>query len=253
MNSRMLRLGCLAWLACAVPTGLAGCSPQVVLARYDAEPVQGGAGGAPPDDDGDDPNLGGAAPGAETARILADSVGDFSLEQGKYGWYYGSDGGSLDSFELLTEKSVVAGFDPPSKDVWECWRSSSTYWTQIFQIGAHPNGTITSSPPSVARLSRAVRRWVSDVEGNVVITGEAGKLDVGDSNGVDVLVYVDGTEVYGAFIAGNDGPGHTYELRGSVRVGSTVDFVLDPHEGADAHDLSRFTAVITRDAPSEPE
>lgn len=251
MNPRMLRLGRLAWLACAAPAVLAGCSPQVVLARHDEEPAQGGAGGAPPDDD--DPNLGGAAPGAEPARLLADSVGDFSLEQGKYGWYYGSDGGSLDSFELLTEKSVVAAFDPPSKDVWECWRSGTTYWTQIFQIGAHPNGTTTSSPPSVSQLSRAVRRWVSDVEGNVVITGEAGKLDVAESNGVDVFVYVDGVELYSAFIAGNDGPGHTYELRSSVRVGSTVDFVLDPHEGADAHDLSRFTGVITRDAPPVPQ
>lgn len=252
MNPRMLRVARLAWLACVTLAGLAGCSPEVVLARHDDEPAQGGGAGGEPPDDNDDPNLGGAAPVVEPARILADSVGDFSLEQGSYGWYYGSDGGSLDSFELLTEKSVVAAFDPPSKDVWECWRSSTTYWTQIFQIGAHANGT-TSSPPSVAQLSRAVRRWISDVDGNVVITGEAGKLDVTESNGVDVLVYVDGVELYSAFIAGTDGPGHTYELRSSVRVGSTVDFVLDPHEGADAHDLSRFTGVITRDAPPVPQ
>jgi hypothetical protein len=35
-------------------------------------------------------------------------------------------------------------------------------------------------------------------------------------------------------------------VQASLRVGSTVDFVLDPRDGADHHDLSRFTGIVAR-------
>src|SRR5215217_3010551 len=130
---------------------LAACSPEVELARH--EPVGGGAGAAPVGGSGGVPSGGsggqvleaGAGEGGEPtlppeARILADSVADFSLTQGDHGWYYGSDSGDVADFKPLGLTDVIKDFMPPSKDMWECWRSETTHWTQIFRLGAHPNG-----------------------------------------------------------------------------------------------------------------
>lgn len=236
------------------------CSPEVELARQlgtggsGATPTAGnggtlaGNGGTPSAGSGGEP-LAGAGEGGEPAapdRILADSVLDFSLTQGTHGWYYGSDDGSLQQFTLLTEKSTITNFEPIITDTWDCWANETTHWTQIFRLGAHPNGTDTS-PPSKAVLERAVRRWVSNYAGNVVIVGQAAKLDLVDSNGVDVLIYVDGVLLFNQFIEGDDGAGIGYRLSAAVQVDSTIDFVLDPHLGADHHDLTRFTATIARE------
>jgi hypothetical protein len=44
----------------------------------------------------------------------------------------------------------------------------------------------------------------------------------------------------------------SYEVAASLKLGSSVDFVLDPHDGDDHSDLSRFTAVIVRQTPTAP-
>jgi hypothetical protein len=246
----MVRLASLLTLAL-----VGACSPEVLIARHEATAGASGSGGEPTAGSGGalTGGSGGAAAGEggepaapEPPRILADSVADFTLTQGSYGWYYGSDDGSLEHFTLLTEKSVIILFEPVIPATWDCWANKTAHWTQIFRLGAHPNGTDTSSP-SNAVLERAVRRWVSNYAGKVIISGEAAKIDLVGSNGVDVLIYVDGVLLFNQFIQGDDGAGLAYELSSTLNVGSTVDFVLDPHEGADHHDLSRFTAAIVRE------
>jgi hypothetical protein len=190
----------------------------------------------------------GAVAVPEPPRLLADSVADFSLTQDERGWSYGYDSGSLDTFALLTRKSVITNYVPPSNDVWDCWGNDTAHWTQIFQLGAHPNGTETSTP-SNAILQRAVRRWTSTYAGEVTIVGEVAKIDLIGSNGVDAFVYVDGVQRYTTFIAGDDGGGRSYKIVATLNLGSTVDFVLDPHENADHHDLTRFTGIIVRVEP----
>lgn len=238
----------------------AGCTPEVLLARSDstsgsggtAEPTAGSAsGGGGSGGTRDLPSAGadegGAAATPAAPRLLADSVADFSFRQGEHGWYYGYDGGSLDTFALMTRKSIITTYVPASKDVWDCWANDSAHWTQLFQLGGHPNGTTTSTP-SNALLQRAVRRWVSNYEGKVVISGEIAKIDVtvNGSNGIDALVYVDGLQLYTTPIGGEDGGGLSYEVPATLVLGSSIDFVLDPHENDDHHDLSRFTSVIER-------
>jgi hypothetical protein len=240
---------------------IAGCSPDVVIARSD-NVAGGGAGGSAAGTGGTDVGGTGGTPvttggdgGTDTVvveapRLLADSVADFSTSQGDHSWQYGYDNGSLDNFTLMTKKSVITLYVPASNDVWECWVSDTAHWTQVFALGAHPNGTI-SSQPSVGPLQRAVRRWVSTFAGPVTIYGELAKIDTitgsnGGSNGVDGLIYVDGERVYSKFIGGDDAGGVAYKVIASVNVGSNVDFVLDPHEGDDHHDLSRFTGIIMR-------
>jgi hypothetical protein len=257
--SRIPTLAAAIWLVVA---GV-GCAPEVVIAR--SRPADGGSSGAASGTAGAETSGTGAAAAAggavaaiagaggeagdinvEAPRLLADSVADFSLEQGKFGWQYGYDGGALESFALMTRTDVIKDYVPVTGDVWDCWGNDETHWVQIFRLGAHPNGTDTSAP-SAALLQRAVRRWLSSFDGNVVISGEIAKIDLVGSNGVDAFVYVDGTLLYSKLIAGDDGGGTSYQVPATLHVGSSVDFVLDPHEGSDPHDLSRFTGVIARD------
>lgn len=248
-------------LAAGAAMSVFGCAPDVVIARNDNGAGTGGSGGgaATPGSAGSDSSgtgdvlpaaLGGDG-GTEgiivAPRLLADSVADFSLTQGERGWYYGYDTGTLDTFTLMTRKSVITQYVPASNDVWDCWANNTAHWTQIFQLGAHPNGTVTSTP-SNAILQRAVRRWVSTFAGDVTISGEVAKIDVAvmGSNGVDASVYVDGSLVYTTLIRGEDGGGRAYKVVAALQVGSTVDFVLDPHEADDHHDLSRFTGIVVR-------
>jgi len=245
-------------LLCAavlVVVATAGCQPEVVIAS--SEPATSGSssgggtsGGSATSGTAGTAELpsggeGGSVVTPEPPRLLADSVADFSLTQGERGWSYGYDSGSLDTFTLLTRKSVITSYVPDSNDVWECWANDTAHWTQIFQFGAHPNGTDTSTP-SNSILQRAVRRWTSTYAGDVTISGEVAKIDLLASNGIDAFVYVDGMRIYNTFIAGDDGGGRAYKVVASLAVNSTVDFVLDPHEGADHHDLSRFTGIVVR-------
>jgi hypothetical protein len=240
---------------------LAACSPEVLLATNPS--ATGGAGaagsaglagsggisgvaGEAPDDGGE---AGAASEPVEPPRLLADSVADFALVQGEQGWYYGYDDGTSDAFTLMTRLSVITTYTPVSGDVWDCWANDSAHWTQLFQLGGHPNG-VDTSPPSVPLLERAVRRWVSTYSGDVTISGELAKIDVtpGGSTGIDASVIVDGAVLYSAFIGGEDGGGLSYEVDARLDVGSKVDFVLDPHESSDHHDLTRFTGIIERAA-----
>jgi hypothetical protein len=237
-----------------VVVATAGCQPEVLIAS--TEPETAGTGGATTAGT----STGGAGTGGtsevpiageggtavvEPPRLLADSVADFSFMQGEHGWQYGYDTGTLESFTLMTGQGLVSAYVPPSNDVWEGWRSETARWTQIFQLGAHPNGVI-SSMPSNSVLQRAVRRWTSTFAGDVLISGEIAKIDLVGSNGVDAFIYVDGEEVYKTPIAGDDAGGRSYKVRATLKLNSTVDFVLDPHESDDHHDLSRFTGIIVR-------
>jgi hypothetical protein len=250
---------CLLPALVVVAVAVTGCSPEVLIARND--PPASGAGGVAgsgmagtstagtatagtgePPSGGD----GGAPPVVVPPRILADSVADFSLTQDDHGWQYGYDTGTYESFTLMTHESVITAYMPASKDVWKCWANDTGNWTQLFELGGHPNGLITSSPNNMV-LERAVRRWVSNYAGDVLIVGELAKIDVATpSNGITGSVYIDGLERYSKTIAGDDAAGESYEATGTVQVGSHVDFVLDPFESDDRHDLSRFTGVITR-------
>ena len=244
-----------------VGLALGACSPEVLIASSNVAGNastagtggvagtaglggSGGSGGSEPAPS--EAGQGGDAMPPEPPRILADSVADFSLVQGEHGWYYGYDDGTSASYTPMTRPSMITTYAPETGDVWDCWANDTAHWTQIFQLGAHGNGTDTS-PPSVPVLQRAVRRWVSTYDGDVRISGEAAKIDVlMGSNGVDARVVVDGVELHSDFIGGADGGGLSYELTAHVNVGSTIDFVLDPHDSDDHHDLSRFTGIIER-------
>lgn len=253
-----LRFNLLPTLA-VVAVAITGCSPEVLIARSD--PPTAGAGGVAGSGTAGTTSAGtgtagtselplggdaGAPPVVVPARILADSVADFSLTQGDHGWTYGYDTGTYESFALMTRESIITAYMPASNDVWKCWANDTAHWTQLFELGGHPNGLVTSSANNMI-FERAVRRWTSDYAGDVLISGELAKIDVAaPSNGIVGNVYIDGVLRYTKTIAGDDAAGESYEATGTLQLGSTVDFVLDPYESDDRHDLSRFTGIITR-------
>ena len=99
-----------------------------------------------------------------------------------------------------------------------------------------------------------MRRWVSTFAGDVIISGEIAKIDVTPTitNGIDASLVIDGTLEQTWFVGGDDSGGWSYKVEATVNVGSHVDFVLDPFESSDHHDLTRFTAVIARADVSSP-
>lgn len=186
------------------------------------------------------------------ASIVADSIVEFSGEQGKAGWHYGFyDGDAPAPF-------APGDFEPfPLYDGtrWLIKDGVGGYWTELTAREAHPNGSTTSG----GRLGAnhwAVRRWVSDSDGVHAINGIL--ADVSDYpaqlssvNGVIGHVFVDGVELLKLPI--RDGEQTTYSFYAHLSVGSIVDFALDarPISAAssatvDHSDWTTFTAQVIK-------
>ena len=94
-------------------------------------------------------------------------------------------------------------------------------WTFIGPTDTHPNGT--NSAPNEEHWS--VRRWESTIDGEVALVWHTRKTNL-NGTGVTGLLFVDGEEVDGASIAGNDGAGVTRSVVLSVEMGTIVDLAL---------------------------
>jgi len=174
------------------------------------------------------------------AAIVADSVQEFSGTQGQDNWTYGyySDVFNPSGFQEMgifspasLFNSWVVDFDEPSP----------IYWTMINANGGHPNGTF-SSRDQVEHW--AVRRWTSEVNGPINISGVIADLDAGGGNGIAGRIFVGDTEVFSTIINNGDFPGVGYNVTENVTIGTTVDFVIDPLFSDDAFDTTRFTAQV---------
>jgi len=173
---------------------------------------------------------------------IADSVAEFSGGQGDDNWYYGyydGDGPVPYSTEDFERFPLFDG----------SWSSGSLdYWTAISAYGGHPNGQVTSGGRKPEQ-HWAVRRWVSEAAGTVTITGRLAKQDPGSQgDGVDGHILVDGETVWSQHVREDDTVGVEYAVDVSVRIGSIVDFALDPG-GNDWQDTTRFTARVAVRAP----
>ena len=81
-----------------------------------------------------------------------------------------------------------------------------------------------------------IRRWVSDVEGNVAIGVTTHKLDGNEGNGVLVRLVVDDKVVYLQPLARWDTSPRRFVASATLNVGSTVDLVIDAFDGNEAWD-----------------
>ncbi|MCL4202011.1 MAG: formylglycine-generating enzyme family protein [Pirellulaceae bacterium] len=96
----------------------------------------------------------------------------------------------------------------------------------------------------------AVLRWQSRVLAEIRVRGNFRKLaDAKDSNGVHVIVFVDGQQDFADDVGPRDAKGIDFDVRASVRPGSVVDFVVDPK--ADAYwDATKLNATIEQCSPA---
>jgi Ca2+-binding RTX toxin-like protein len=168
----------------------------------------------------------------------ANSQTEFSGVQGQNNWYYGYYAGSFTSaaYQEMTQFS----------DIWTV--QNGTYYTLLTAGGGHPNG-VTTSGGRKSEEQWAVRRWVSEIDGEIQIYGILAKADTGGGNGVIGHIFIDGVEVWSQSIAGTDGTGVNYQITTKVKLNSVVDFAIDPKKDTndvanDIADTTIFTAQI---------
>jgi hypothetical protein len=185
--------------------------------------------------------------GAEPA-IVADSFVDWSPigVQGANDWtagYFnltGDEDGvySADALTLfLNDGSGVInsdGLNHWNGTGWQLYRDTAPAtgpWTALGAETVHPNGT-NSTPPaavkgSVAEEHWTMRRWTSDVDAGVTLLWHMHKENTA-GNGVTGILFVNGVEVDGAVIAGNDSTGVLRAASVALAVGDVVDLALSP-------------------------
>ena len=162
---------------------------------------------------------------AETPRpdqLIANSLRDFSSEQGKGGWSYGYIG---------NDKSGSAPYDPakvtpmswlPSPGDWaDVWTGPGKYFSLSEEGGS--GGVINSGQ------GWAVLRWTSDRSGSVHITASPRAAAQGD--GIGVKVFAEGRELFSQLLPPKANA--TIDLSTQVSEGTRLDFVVTPGAGTD--------------------
>lgn len=171
------------------------------------------------------------------ALVLADSEAGFSGVQGQDGWFYGFVDGPfpLGAFQQL------GFFGSVQADLWS------------LEATAPPNTLIgPDSMHSTAGVVEkwAVRRWVSDVEGTVEISGRLESLEGGPAaDGTTGQIRVDTQLRFEDSVVNLSGVDFSFEV--SVDIGDTIEFLLDPHDN-DSFDSTRFRATISAGDEQEP-
>jgi hypothetical protein len=192
------------------------------------------------------------------SEVVADSVSGFSGKQGANGWFYGywdRSGDTDKSYDQATDFQLLGHFgsDPinqlsgrPEFTVGKLWNlKDGLYYTSLWAEGGHPNGTMQLG--AHARVEQwAVRRWVSTIDGAVIISGHAGKVMPWGENwagGVRTIIRVDGDELFSADV---ENGGSDYSVEATVRIGSLVDFLIGPNPSVG---VIEFTGTV-RTAPA---
>lgn len=175
------------------------------------------------------PNLPGAST-ARTASPLTESTSAFSLQQGKYGWHYGYFVGTSTAFTPLRNTRIT--------DWKEEWIDNYAA-ISITDVDQHPSATGDRQPVSV------VRRWVSTVDGNLRVTARFKAGLQGD--GVRARVLADGQALHSATLSRQTSIAADFDFELRVRVGTTLDFAVDPGAaGGISHDATQVTVTIER-------
>ncbi len=181
---------------------------------------------------------------------IADSVAEFSGNQGGNGWFYGyyvkdADGnGAYDAADFVAfprgTGNTLAATNYWNGSKWD-WAAGDPPWTEITAAGAHPSA---ENGNAALPIHWAVRRYVSETNGAIRITGTLAAYSTAGTCGDGVIgrIFVDGVEVFQravSFLSVG------YSIVVNVNLGSTVDFVVDAGAAnSDSCDGTTFTAVI---------
>ena len=192
------------------------------------------------------------------AAPIADSIADFSNVQGQNGWYYGffnqgpdnSTAYSPGSFQNFTTFGVVGAGVWGASDAQV--GSQNNVYLGLGSATGHPTGL--KPPDQQDSIIWAVRRYVSEVAGDIDIALDLGKDNTNpNGGGITGRVFLDGVEIYTQFAAATNGAGFQPTLVRNVALDSIIDFLIDPlgvainQDGpfSPRADGTRFSAVIS--------
>lgn len=175
--------------------------------------------------------------------VVLDSVSEFSNEQGKNGWSYGYYNRSIanNAFSPNDFEELTTFIDHEGS--WILQSSSNDFWTRLYSEGGHPNGIYTTQGRQPVD-HWVVRRWKSDVSGDLTLEGQIFKKNTDpNGNGIVARIFVAGTEIFNQYISSSDGIGVNYSINVNVNLGTYIDFVIDPAESSDFSDGTTFTVT----------
>lgn len=185
---------------------------------------------------------------------VAHSVNEFSASQGAHGWQYGhwnqsaDDDGSYQQhtdFQLFSSygDDRINGLSRHSEFVtgplW--YLDDGRYYTSVWASGGHAHAELELGTYAKAN-HWVIRRWTSDVSGDVEISGVYGKvMPWGELWGGQAIyqVMVDDTI---HFKRSSDTGEQDYAFSVAIKPGSIVDFMIGP---GPAIGVVSFTGAVT--------
>ncbi len=186
--------------------------------------------------------------------VVADSVKQFSSEQGKHGWSYGywepADGNTPQAYDQERDFQLLTSFGDDVRNglsqrkefvTGKLWvLEDGRYYTSIWAEGGHPNSAMKLGKYEPTE-QWAVRRWISSSSGPATISGHVGKVMPWGKNWTGhclARIVVDGKTVYTETM---DETGHEYSVDIDLKVGSKIDFLIGPGPNIG---VTKFTAKI---------
>jgi hypothetical protein len=173
----------------------------------------------------------------DAVTVLADSLEDFSKEQGKNNWFYGyfkntGKAYTTEDFTPLELTETTWGYD---------WATPGIQFMKVNGSGGHP-GVVEKHPVW------AIRRWKSPVAAEARITGSAHGGTKGD--GVEIKIFADGKELFSKHIGGTGTDPRSTEIAVPVSLneGTLLDFAVTPGPGTDiSFDATGLSLRITEE------
>ena len=169
---------------------------------------------------------------AQPPAVVASTRDDWSAdgEQGADGWTYGyfnvtadGDPEETDGYGYVPDAFIDFEDEP---DDWEWtgsqWDSTlgNVPWTEIGQESGHPNGDNNGD------IHFPIRRWESDINGEVEITSSLAKSNIGGGNGTSVHVYHNGELIDTITVDFDQDEPDTNTVGAIISEGDTIDFAL---------------------------
>ncbi len=176
------------------------------------------------------------------ADVVADSADDWSTGgiQGERGWFNGfynltTDGNGTYQLTDFQEFENSGGGVSINGNHWtgSAWDLTTTHppgpWTVLDREGTHPNGTNSADPSGNRHEHWTIRRWVCDRDIEAAqVTWHFSKTNTNGGNGVEGILFLNGTELASDRIGGQDGVGVTETLAVDLSEGDVLDLALTP-------------------------
>ncbi|MBL9126543.1 MAG: hypothetical protein JNL97_02795, partial [Verrucomicrobiales bacterium] len=187
------------------------------------------------------------------SSLIANSIEEFSGNQGQDGWTYGyrnatADGGAIDynataNFIAFAGGDGLGDWDGTAQQwggsQWDLNTAAAAPWTELGRENVHPNG------PSPVHW--VIRRWEAKELTKVTplaLRYHVRKGNTGCGNGVTSSLHINGKRVDTVTIAANDGTGVVRTVFANVAPTDRIDVTLTPrgtdNTNADGCDGSNF-------------